>query len=112
MQSLEGEEGNGGCGCSSKYVAEEILKRNQEGRTSYRIAWLVNDMNKEFPKEIEEVKSTLWNRAYHLSTAGTWVSNTRTFYGTRKRKNNIIFRHGMPQSVLSKSENIEGNYFL
>lgn len=79
-------EGNGGYGCSPKYVAEEILKRNQQGRTSYRIVWLVNDMNKAFPEDIEKVKSTLWNRAYHLSTAGTWVSNTRTFYGTRKRK--------------------------
>lgn len=79
-------EGKGGYGCSPKYVAEEILKRNREGRTHYRIVWLVNDSNKIFPEEIEKVKSTLWNRAYHLSTAGTWVSNTRTFYGTRKRK--------------------------
>ncbi len=79
-------EGNGGYGCSPKYVAEEVLKRNQEGRGNYRIVWLVNDVKKEFPKEIEIVRSTLWNRAYHLSTAGTWISNTRTFYGTRKRK--------------------------
>lgn len=79
-------EGKGGYGCSPKYVAEEILKSNREGRTHYKIVWLVNDSNKAFPEEIEKVKSTLWNRAYHLSTAGTWVSNTRTFYGTRKRK--------------------------
>lgn len=79
-------EGSGGYGCSPKYVAEEILKRNREGRTDYKIVWLVNDMKKEFPAEIEKVKSTLWNRAYHLSTAGTWVSNTRTFYGAKKRK--------------------------
>lgn len=79
-------EGNGGYGCSPKYVAEEILKRNHEGRTDYKIVWLVNDMKKEFPAEIEKVESTLWNRAYHMSTAGTWVSNTRTFYGARKRK--------------------------
>ncbi len=79
-------EGGGGYGCSPKYVAEEILKRNREGRTDYKIVWLVNDMNKEFPPEIKKAKNMLWNRAYHLSTAGTWVSNTRTFYGTRKRK--------------------------
>lgn len=79
-------EGGGGYGCSPKYVAEEILKRNREGKTNYKIVWLVNDMNKEFPAEIEKVESTLWNRAYHLSTAGTWISNTRTFYGTKKRK--------------------------
>lgn len=79
-------ECGGGYGCSPKYVAEEILKRNREGRANYQIVWLVNDIKKEFPQEIQKVENTLWNRAYHLSTAGTWVSNTRTFYGTRKRK--------------------------
>lgn len=79
-------EGGGGYGCSPKYVAEEILKRNREGKTGYKIVWLLNDMEKEFPKGIIKIKSTLWNRAFHLSTAGTWVSNTRTFYGTKKRK--------------------------
>lgn len=78
-------ECGGGYGCSPKYVAEEILKNNREGKTDYEIYWLLNDTEKEFPAEIKKVKSTLWNRAYHLSTAGTWVSNTRTFYGTRKR---------------------------
>ena len=79
-------EGNGGYGCSPKYIAEELLKRNRVGRTDYKIVWLVNDIDKEFPEGIQKVKSTLWSRAYHLSTAGTWVSNTRTFYGTKKRK--------------------------
>lgn len=79
-------EGNGGYGCSPKYVAEELLKRNREAGTGYRIVWLVNDMDKDFPRGIKKVKNTLWNRAYHLSTAGTWLSNTRTFYGTKKRR--------------------------
>ncbi len=79
-------EGTGGYGCSPKYVAEEILKRNREGKTNYRIVWLLNDIGKEFPEDIKKVKNTLWKRAYHLSTAGTWVSNTRTFYGTKKRR--------------------------
>lgn len=79
-------EGGGGYGCSPKYVAEEILKRNSERRTNYRIVWLLDDTSKEFPREIQKVKNTLWNRAYHLSTAGTWLSNTRSFYGTKKRK--------------------------
>lgn len=78
-------EGGGGYGCSPKYVAEEILKRNRKGITNYKIIWLIKDTDKEFPDEIKKVKDTLWNRAYHLSTAGTWVSNTRTFYGTKKR---------------------------
>lgn len=79
-------ECGGGYGCSPKYVAEEILKRNREGKTNYKIVWLLNDTGKEFPCEIQKIKNTLWNRAYHLSTAGTWISNTRCFYGTKKRK--------------------------
>lgn len=80
-------EGSGGYGCSPKYIAEELLKRNREGKADYKIVWLVDDMDKKFPKGIQKVKNTLWSRAYHLSTAGTWVGNSRTFYGTKKRKN-------------------------
>ena len=79
-------EGAGGYGCSPMYIAEEILKRNKQGITNFEIVWLVNDLSKNFPPEIKKVKSTLWSRAYHLSTARFWVSNTRTFYGTVKRK--------------------------
>ncbi len=79
-------EGGGGYGCSPKYIAEELLKRNREGRTDYRIVWLVNDIDKKFPKGIQKVKNTLWSRVYHLSTAGIWVGNSRTFYGTKKRR--------------------------
>lgn len=79
-------EGNGGYGCSPKYVAEELIKHNRKKGTDHRIVWLVNDTSREIPKEIKKVKNTLWNRAYHLSTAGIWLSNTRTVYGTKKRK--------------------------
>lgn len=79
-------EGKGGYGCNPKYIAEEILKRNKEGKADYKIVWLVNDLDKTFPPGIKKVKSTLWTRAYHMSTAGFWISNTRTFYGAKKRK--------------------------
>ncbi len=80
-------EGNGGYGCSPKYIAEELIRENRESGTHYRIVWLVNDEHKAFPTEIKKVKNTFWNRAFHMSTAGTWISNTRTVYGTKKRKN-------------------------
>ena len=79
-------EGKGGYGCSPKYIAEELLRRNQEGLTAYKIVWLLDDIKKDFPLEIQKVKSSLWTRAYHLSTARFWIANTRTFYGTKKRK--------------------------
>ena len=85
-------EGSGGYGCSPRYIAEEILKRNRQGLTDLDIVWLVNDLSKEFPAEIKKVKSSLWTRAYHLSTARFWVANTRTFYGTVKRKGTTYFQ--------------------
>ena len=89
-------EGSGGYGCSPRYIAEEILKRNRQGITNFEIIWLVNDLGKDFPQEIKKVKNNLWFRAYHLSTARFWIANTRTFYGTVKRKGTTYFQtwHG------------------
>lgn len=104
-------EGGGGYGCSPKYVAEEIIRSNQEGRTNYEIVWLLNDIKKEFPAEIKKVKSTLLSRAYHLSTAGTWVSNTRTFYGTRKRKKQCYIQTWHATICIKPIGKYRGNLF-
>lgn len=89
-------EGKGGYGCSPKYIAEELMRRKEKGENSFEIFWLLEDMGKQFPNEIKKVKSTLWTRAYHLSTARFWVANTRTFYGTKKRKGTVYLQtwHG------------------
>ncbi len=104
-------EGGGGYGCSPKYVAQEILKRNYEGSSDYKIVWLLNDTGKDFPPEIQKVKSTLWNRAYHLSTAGTWVSNTRTFYGTKKRKKQCYIQTWHATICIKPIGKYRGNLF-
>jgi CDP-glycerol glycerophosphotransferase len=75
-------EGTTGYSCNPKYIAEELIRRNE----GYELVWLVNDINKTFPKEIKAVKNTLWNRAYHLSTARFWVDNSRKQLECRKRK--------------------------
>lgn len=79
-------EGSGGYGDSPKYIAEELLRRSGQGNDGYEIVWLVNSPGKEFPAAVKPVKNSLLSRAYHLSTAAFWISNTRTFYGTKKRK--------------------------
>lgn len=86
----------GGYGCNPKYIAEELLRRNYGKDTAYKLYWLVNDISKEFPEGIIKVKNTLWNRAYHLSTAKIWIDNARKNYGTRKRKSQfyILTWHG------------------
>lgn len=104
-------ECGGGYGCSPKYIAEEILRSNREGRTDYEIVWLLNDTQKEFPAEIKKVKNTLWNRAYQLSTAGTWVSNTRTFYGTRKRKKQCYIQTWHATICIKPIGKYRGNLF-
>lgn len=88
-------EGGGYC-CNPKYIAEELLRKNHGKDTGYKLYWLVNDISKEFPEGIVKVKNTLWNRAYHLSTAKIWVDNARKNYGTRKRKGQfyILTWHG------------------
>lgn len=78
-------ECSGGFGCSPKYIAEEILRRKAKGENDFELYWLLDDMEKEFPREIKKVKNSLWARAYHLSTARFWIANTRSFLGTVKR---------------------------
>ena len=104
-------EGNGGYGCSPKYIAEELLRHNREKGTDYKIVWLVNDINKEFPEGIVKIKNTLWNRAYHLSTAGTWVGNTRTFYGTKKRKRQCYIQTWHATICIKPIGKYRGNLF-
>lgn len=88
-------EGGGYC-CNPKYLAEELLRRNHKTDSVYKLYWLVNDISKDFPEGIVKVKNTLWNRAYHLSTAKIWIDNARKQYGTRKRKGQfyILTWHG------------------
>ena len=87
-------EGTTGYTCNPKYIAEELIKRNRQKNTKevYELVWLVNDISKEFPKEINAVKNTLWNRAYHLSTAGVWIDNSRKQLEARKRKGQIYIQ--------------------
>lgn len=90
-------EGKGGYGDSQKYIAEEIIGRNivQDGK--FEIVWMADGQvsalaDKEFPNYVKVVKNSLWNRAYQLSTAGFWIGNTRTNYGTKKRRKTIYIQ--------------------
>ena len=87
-------EGTTGYTCNPKYIAEEFIRRNKQEYMDnpYELVWLVNDISKEFPKEIKVVKNTLWNRAYHLSTAKVWIDNSRKQLEARKRKGQIYIQ--------------------
>lgn len=85
-------EGTTGYSCNPKYIAEECIRRNQEGKTNFELVWLVNDITKQFPNEINVVKNTLWNRAYQLSTAHIWIDNSRKQLEVRKRKKQVYIQ--------------------
>lgn len=81
-------EGTTGFTCNPKYIALELMRRNQERPKAekWQMVWLVNDMDKVFPEEIRKVRNTLWNRAFHLTTARIWIDNSRKQLEVRKRK--------------------------
>ena len=81
-------EGTTGYTCNPKYIAEEFIRE----KSNYELVWLVNDISKKFPKEIKVVKNTLWNRAYHLTTAKFWIDNSRKQLEVRKRKGQIYIQ--------------------
>ncbi len=81
-------EGTTGYTCNPKYIAEELIRRN----SGYELVWLVNDMSRKFPSEIRVVHNTLFNRAYHLTTAGFWIDNSRKQLEVRKRKGQIYIQ--------------------
>jgi len=88
-------EGTTGYTCNPKYIAEELIRKNEELKEScgrYELVWLVNDISKEFPKEIKVVCNSLLNRAYHLSTAKFWIDNSRKQLEVRKRKGQIYIQ--------------------
>ena len=85
-------EGKGGYGDSPKYIAEEIIKRNQSRKEPYEIIWLTDAPTKEFPAFIRTASNSLLKRAYHLSTAAFWIGNTRTAYGTKKRRGTVYIQ--------------------
>ena len=101
----------GGYGCNPKYIAEEIIRRMRTENKEYELFWLVNDVTKEFPLEIHKVKNNLWNRAFHLSTAGVWIDNARKNYGTRKRKGQLYIQTWHGQNSLKPVGKLRGESF-
>lgn len=82
-------------GDSSKYIIDEILKKNK----NYEIVWalkydLINNNN--LPSGIRKVKYNSIAMLFELSTAKVWVDNARKVIFPLKRKNQFYFQtwHG------------------
>ncbi len=87
-------EGTTGFMCNPKYIALEMIKRNENKSDDekYELVWLVDDTSKEFPKGINKVKNSLLNRAFHLTTAHIWVDDSRKQLECRKRRGQIYIQ--------------------
>lgn len=87
-------EGTTGYTCNPKYIAEELIRQNKNTKHKQRfeLVWLVNDISKQFPDHIKVVHNSLWNRAFHLSTAHFWIDNSRKQLETRKRRGQIYIQ--------------------
>ncbi len=87
-------EGTTGFMCNPKYIALEMINRNKklDEENKYELVWLANDISKEFPSDINVVKNSLFNRAFHLTTAHIWVDNSRKQLECRKRKGQIYIQ--------------------
>ena len=100
-------EGSGGFCCNPRYIAEEMIKRGSE----YEMIWLVNNMERQFPKGIRKVKNTFLNRVYHLATAKVWVDNSRKEYGTAKRKGQLYIQTWHAALILKPVGKFRGKLF-
>ena len=73
-----------GYGDNPKYIAEELLSRND---INLELIWLVKGKYyDDIPKEIKQVKRGTLKELYYLSTAKVWVDNSRKHAGIVKRK--------------------------
>ena len=63
-----------GYGDNPKYIAKELLARNE----GYDLVWIVQaGSNYMFPKGIRTVRHGTWRELYELSTAKFWIDNNR-----------------------------------
>ena len=84
-----------GFGDSSKYIVQELLKRDQQ----FEIVWLVSDTNKnnELPEGVRGVKFNTIKSIHELATAGIWLDNSRKMNGELKKKGQCYIQiwHGL-----------------
>ena len=102
-------------------VQYSVLKNKDDDQ---RLVVLIRDMTELRNREKElilksvaireihhRVKNNLWNRAFHLSTAGVWIDNARKNYGTRKRKGQLYIQTWHGQNSLKPVGKLRGESF-
>ena len=83
-----------GLGDNAKYIAEELLQRNQD----IKIIWLVKneEESRSLPAGAESCLFGSPESVYHLMTSKVWIDNCRKFFIMLKRKEQLYIQtwHG------------------
>lgn len=89
MDSYNGK----GYGDNPKYIAEELLRNNEQ---KCKIIWLTYDMNGDYPSGIIPVYKHSIRAYYESATAKIWIFNCRFGRLTKKRRGQIYLQtwHG------------------
>ena len=90
-----------GYGDNEKYIADELLGRNE----NVLIVWATKKSFKNsLPNSVLYTKFGSIKYYYHLSTSKIWVSNSRFYYGVRKRKKQFYIQTWHSSLRLKKIE--------
>lgn len=102
-----------GLGDNAKYIAEELLQRNQD----IKIIWLVKneEESKSLPAGVESCLFGSPESVYHLMTSKVWIDNCRKFFIMLKRKEQLYIQtwHGggaQKRCELDVINKLDGNY--
>lgn len=89
-----------GYGDSSKYIVNELLKRNK----NYDIVWLVNNIESDMPYGVRKVKYNSFSSFYEMFTAKIWIDNCRKPYYVKKKKGQFYIQTWHSSLRLKKIE--------
>lgn len=75
---------------NQKYIAQEILRRKENGslKKDYKLFWVLqNPKEQKLPKGIQPVKIGTIKEIYHMATSKYWINNVRMNQYFIKRNN-------------------------
>ncbi|MEG0366573.1 MAG: CDP-glycerol glycerophosphotransferase family protein [Coprobacillus sp.] len=95
-----------------KYIAEELLKNNEN---DYKIICLCNLKTDDLDKRIKVKSNFFIFRIFHLCTAKIWIDNCRKAYYTKKKDNQFYIQTwhggmGLKQIEYDVLENLSYDY--
>lgn len=92
--------GGRGYGCDPKYIAEELLKRNE----SLDLVWLTKDIKCELPEGIRPVRYGSIRAMYELATAKVWIDNIKNAIRLPKKRNQYYIQTWHSSLGLKRNE--------